>query len=113
MPVVYFLLRRLCPAQPFEPDWRVVEAVARSAADTSRDKPKFRRYLEEYARDGVYCRRGKLLTPERKAYYEHIRSVKMEEYIRRNRKRLQMSGTGRESPEKRLNELKSILKNII
>ena len=113
MPVVYFLLRRLCPAQPFEPDWRVVEAVARSAADTSRDKPKFRRYLQEYARDGVYCRRGKLLTPERKAYYEHIRSVKMKEYIRRNRKRLQMSGTGGESPEKRLNELKSILKNII
>ena len=44
--------------------------VIRSVAEASKDlcgKAKFRRYLDEYRRDGVYCRRGKRLTPERKA----------------------------------------------
>ena len=64
MPVVYHLLRHLCAGQqPFEPDWRVVESVARASKDPSYRKPKFRRYLEEYSREGLYCRRGKRLTP--------------------------------------------------
>ena len=44
MPVVYYLLRRLCSGQqPFEPDWRVVDAVARATKDPSYRKPNFRR----------------------------------------------------------------------
>ena len=71
MPVVYHLLRRLCATQqPFEPDWQVIRSVAEASKDPSCGKAKFRRYLDEYRRDGVYCRRGKRLTPERKAYYE-------------------------------------------
>lgn len=89
MPVVYYLLRRLCAAQqPFEPDWRVIESVAKASKDPSFKKAKFRRYLDEYRRDGLCCRRGKRLTPGRKAYYEGIRRRKTEEYIRHNRKRL-------------------------
>lgn len=73
MPVVYHLLRRLCATQqPFEPDWQVIRSVAEASKDPSCGKAKFRRYLDEYRRDGVYCRRGKRLTPERKAYYEGI-----------------------------------------
>jgi len=69
MPVVYHLLRRLCATQqPFEPDWQVIRSVAEASKDPSCGKAKFRRYLDEYRRDGVYCRRGKRLTPERKAY---------------------------------------------
>lgn len=68
MPVVYHLLRRLCATQqPFEPDWQVIRSVAEASKDPSCGKAKFRRYLDEYRRDGVYCRRGKRLTPERKA----------------------------------------------
>ena len=52
----------------------------------------------EYRRDGVYCRRGKRLTPGRKAYYEGICRRKREEYIRRNRRRL--LGSGLSSAEK-------------
>lgn len=89
MPVVYRMLRRLCPAGTrFEPDWQVVDAVARLSGDSSYLKPKFRRYLEEYARTGVYCRRGKRITPSRREYYRNLCRRKMEEYIRRNRKRL-------------------------
>ena len=67
MPVVYHLLRRLYHRQqPFEPDWHVIELVAEASKDPSFRKAKFSRYLEDYRRNGVYCRRGKRLTPGRK-----------------------------------------------
>ena len=40
MPIVYYLLRRLCPGQqPFEPDWRVVDSVAGASKDPSYRNP--------------------------------------------------------------------------
>lgn len=111
MPVVYYLLRRLCSGQqPFEPDWRVVDAVARASKDPSYRKPKFRRYLEEYSRDGLCCRRGKRLTPGRKAYYKGIRRRKTEAFIRQNRMRLEKRN--REHPDGGilLQEMKAVVK---
>lgn len=36
MPVVYFVLKKLCSAQSvFEPDWHVIESVARASKDAS------------------------------------------------------------------------------
>lgn len=91
MPVVYYLLRRLSPPAPlFEPEWQLVDSVCRASKDSSYNKPKFRRYLEEYARDGVYCKRGKRLTPERLAYYESVRRKKLEIFIRKNKKRFKV-----------------------
>lgn len=88
MPVVYYLLRKLSPPAPlFEPTWQLVDSVCSSSTDPSYLKPKFKRYLEEYARNGVYCKRGKRLTPERLVYYESIRRKKLELFIRANRKR--------------------------
>lgn len=111
MPVVYHLLRRLCAGQqPFEPDWRVVDSVARASKDPSYRKPKFRRYLEEYSREGLYCRRGKRLTPGRKAYYEGIRRCKTEEFIRRNRKLLGRRHRDPHHGGKLLADLKRIVK---
>ena len=82
MPVVYFVLKKLCSAQSvFEPDWHVIESVARASKDASYRKPKFRRYLEEYSRNGLFCRRGKVLTPRRKTYYEGICRRKIEYFI--------------------------------
>lgn len=89
MPVVYYLLRRLSPPAPlFEPEWQLVDSVCRASKDPSYKKPKYKRYLEEYARDGVYCKRGKRLTPERLVYYESIRRKKLAAFVRENRKRL-------------------------
>ena len=70
MPVVYHLLRRLCATQQLRAGLQVIRSVAEASKDPSCGKAKFRRYLDEYRRNGVYCRRGKRLTPERKAYYE-------------------------------------------
>ena len=111
MPVVYHLLRRLCATQqPFEPDWQVIRSVAEASKDPSCGKAKFRRYLDEYRRDGVYCRRGKRLTPGRKAYYEGICRRKREEYIRRNRRRLLAEARNAPGGDRLLGEIKSILK---
>ena len=90
MPVVYCLLRRLAPPAPlFEPSWQQVEAVCRASCDPSARKPKFRRYIEEYARQGVYCKRGKRLTPQRRRYYAALCRRKAQKYIARNRTRLE------------------------
>ena len=111
MPVVYYLLRRLCSGQqPFEPDWRVVDAVARASKDPSYRKPKFRRYLEEYSRDGLCCRRGKRLTPERKTYYESIRRRKTEAFIRQNRLQLEKRNKERLDGGILLQEMKAVIK---
>ena len=63
-----------------------------------------------FRRDGVYCRRGKRLTPERKAYYEGICRRKREEYIRRNRRRLLAEARNAPGGDRLLGEIKSILK---
>lgn len=111
MPVVYHLLRRLCASQqPFEPDWRVIASVAEASKDPSFKKAKFHRYLDDYRRNGVYCRRGKRLTPGRKAYYEDIRRRKTEEYIHRNRRRLFFGVRNGPGGDKLLGEIKNILK---
>ena len=111
MPVVYYLLRRLCSGQqPFEPDWRVVDSVARASKDPSYRKPKFRRYLEEYSRDGLYCRRGKRLTPGRKVYYEGIRRRKTEAFIRQNRMRIEREHKDAADGNKLFPDVKQIIK---
>lgn len=73
MPVVYHLLRRLCATQqPFEPDWQVIRSVAEASKDPSCGKAKFRRYLDEYRRDGSIAGAGngsrRSAKPTMKAY---------------------------------------------
>ena len=85
MPIVYGILKQLCGSQsPFEPEWWVIDSVAKASKDTSYGKPKFKRYLLEYQEKGLYCLRGKVLTPKRKAYYESVQKHKTQEYIRKN-----------------------------
>lgn len=111
MPVVYHLLRRLYDRQqPFEPDWYVIELVAEASKDPSFRKAKFSRYLDDYRRNGVYCRRGKRLTSGRKTYYEGIRRRKTEEYIRQNRRKLLFERRNGPGSDKLPGEIKNILK---
>ena len=113
MPVVYFVLKKLCSAQSvFEPDWHVIESVARASKDASYRKPKFRRYLEEYSRNGLFCRRGKVLTPRRKTYYEGICRRKIEYFIQQNRKLLLKEARNSPKGERLLQNIRNMTKTI-
>ena len=88
-PVVYNLIMQSTPNSPFpEPSPDVIEIIARASKDPSFQKKKFARYLEEYREHGLYCKRGKKLTPERKAYYESVRNQKLKKFISNNRKKI-------------------------
>ena len=90
VPVVYDVLMKLLPFSYWpEPPIAVVEAVCRASKDPSLDKPKFYRYLEEYRRTGLYCRRPKRLTPERRVYYQRIRNKKLARYLASNHARIE------------------------
>lgn len=88
-PVVFKIIMNLTPKIAFpEPSCELISIVCRASRDPSFKKAKFRRYLAEYRTTGLYCKRGKKLTPKRKVYYEAIRKKKMESFIRKNRKKL-------------------------
>ncbi len=88
-PVAYKIIMNLTPKGAFqEPAVSIIRIVCKASRDSSFKKAKFRRYLAEYETTGLYCRRGKRLTPERKKYYEAIRKRKLDRYIKRNRNKL-------------------------
>lgn len=89
-PVVFDLIRELSPvSRKNNPSVKLIKTVCSASNDRSFRKPKFQRYLEEYERLGVYCNRGKTLTPDREAYYERIRKVKLSKYIKKNREEVE------------------------
>lgn len=89
-PVVFDLIIALSPRNRKTcPHPAVVSAVCSSSQDVAFLKPKFRVYLDEYIRCGVYCKRGKKLTPEREKYYERIRRHKLQTYIRQHREEIE------------------------
>lgn len=94
VPIVYSVLMQLLPFSHWpEPPFEVVKAVCEASRDLSLKKAKFFRYLEEYRLTGLYCRRPKRLTPERRSYYQRLREKKLNHYIRKNR--LQIDGIGK------------------
>ena len=85
VPIVYDIIMSMmlhfpCP----DPPYLLIKIVCDASSDPSLKKPRFFRYMEEYLQMGLHCKRGKKLTPKRKAYYESIRKVKLEKYIRDN-----------------------------
>lgn len=77
-PAVYNVIMRLTPPSPWrEPAPLLIRMVCASSDDPSLKKAKFFRYLEEYSRDGLYCRRAKMPTPQRQRYYRSIRKHKL------------------------------------
>lgn len=90
VPAVYSIILNLTPNGVFpEPKVELIEQVCRASGDPSLRKPKFYRYLEEYRYMGIYCRRPKRLTPERKLYYEKVRKKKLARFIRENQQTIQ------------------------
>lgn len=101
-PVVFDLIIGLSPpSRKTRPHPALVSAVCSASQDPAFDKPKFRVYLDEYIRYGVYCKRGKKLTPEREKYYERVRRNKLQEYIRRHREEIELMrlASGRDMKE--------------
>lgn len=91
MPVVYGILQdKYKDPGRFHPSPEVVELVCRASKDPTYKKPKFRRCMNEYIASGLCCKRGKVLTERRKAYYESIRRKKMEAFIDENRKKIRI-----------------------
>lgn len=89
MPVLYDIIIDPFSTNPFpEPEADYIEMICKASKDPSCKKQKFSRYMEEYRREGIYCKRGKKLTPERKAYYEIIRQNKLDAYIRKNKQKI-------------------------
>lgn len=64
-----------------KPDILIIEAICEASDDKSFQKPKFKRYLEEYREHGIHCDRPKKLTPEREMYYKKLRASKIREYL--------------------------------
>lgn len=86
-PVVYnILMNTLIRTSNSEPSVELIEVICRASQDISFKKPKFRRYLKEYAQYGLYCHRAKRMTPERDAYYKRIRSIKLVTFIQKNQR---------------------------
>ncbi|WP_163320985.1 hypothetical protein [Dysgonomonas sp. 520] len=80
----------MTPKKPFpEPPLLLVKAVCRASKDPSLKKEKFHRYLNIYEKEGLFCKRAKQLTPERKRYYDALRKKKMEKFIRQNKERIE------------------------
>ena len=81
-PAVYNILMLICPhSQRRFPHPQTVALVCTASDDPALRKPKFRRYMKRYEREGCYCRRGKLLTPERERYYARLRRTLLDRYL--------------------------------
>lgn len=87
VPEVYCLIMQsLPPGRHRAPPLPLIRIVCAASKDPSLRKPKFRRYMELYERDGLYCRRATVMTPAKKPFYDAMRRRKMEKFICRNRK---------------------------
>lgn len=90
MPVVYDIVMDKCKSQLFpHPSPQVIEFVSRASKDPTYKKPKFRRCMDEYIATGICCKRPKILTPKLRVYYQSIRKKKMDEFIARNRRKIE------------------------
>ncbi len=90
MPIVYGIIMRPYIFAPFpEPEPGLIEKICKASRDPSYMKPKFRRYMNEYIKYGICCKRGERLTEKRKIYYETIRQNKLNVYIQKNKDRIE------------------------
>lgn len=84
-PVVYHIIMLMTRNAVFkEPSPLLIRQVCHCSADPTLRKKKFFKYLDEYERLGLYCKRPKRLTPEREMYYREIREKKLMKYISDN-----------------------------
>lgn len=89
-PHIYdIILKMTQPNVYIEPPYLLIKLICENANDRSFNKPKFYRYMEEYRNNGLYCKRPKIITPEREKYYKSIYKKKLEKYILINREKVE------------------------
>lgn len=86
--VFQLIMQSLPPGKHRAPPLPLVRIVCAASRDPSLKKAKFRRYMELYEREGLYCHRATVMTPQKKVFYDKMRRHKLERYIRSNRKQL-------------------------
>lgn len=83
-------MQSLPPGHHRAPPLPLVKLVCAASKDPSLKKPKFKRYMELFERDGLYCKRPTVMTPEKKPFYDQMRRRKLEGFIARNAKLIGM-----------------------
>ncbi len=82
VPHVYDLILRLTPRPGRSaPPMEIILAVCTASPDPSLRKPKFHRWLAQYAQKGVLCGRAKMPTPERMVFYHNLRRRKLARFV--------------------------------
>lgn len=88
----------------YEPPIAQIKLLASASEDPSFKKPKFKKYLEEYEKDGLCCGRPKILTEKRRIYYNDMFEKKMAErkkkYIPQAKKNIRNIQKANEAKEK-------------
>lgn len=86
-PIEYQLIMSSTPKSVFpEPKIKIIEAITLASHNPVFQKNKFFRYLEEYRKNKLYCKRAKVLTSKRKVYYERIQMNQIKRYIEAKKK---------------------------
>lgn len=91
VPLAYEIIMRQTPAsggKPVEPPVSLIKTVCAACRDPALRKPRFKRLVEKYERQGLCCRRYKRITPEQAAYYEKLRKKKLAAFMEENRLRI-------------------------
>lgn len=82
-PLEYNLIMNASSNSPFPvPDVDIIELITNASDNDSFSKPKFKRYLNEYRENGIVCSRAKILTPERKLFYDRVRKSKIKNFTK-------------------------------
>ena len=66
----------------FAPDPDLVESVCLASKDGAFSKPKFKRYMAEYRKYGIYPPRAKKMTAVRLIYYKSVRFNNQERQLK-------------------------------
>lgn len=82
-PLEYSLIMGAAQSKnPFPaPEIELIEAVCNASDDISFSKSKFKKYLEEYRKNGIHCDRPKLITKRLEHYYSEVRRNKLKAYM--------------------------------
>ena len=89
-PAAYELIMKMTQKRQFpQPTIRTIETVCKASNDPVLKKAKYFRYLDEYRVKGIYCGRPKVLTPERKLFYDALRKKSIARYAKQHRNEIE------------------------